>query len=92
MNLESNIEPLRELIKYYDEGIISEFALGCRVSTLTANNTISIKNSQMFCDYFGACEHLRISDYVAYTDGSGKDIKLGLSKETMEFIERLRKE
>lgn len=81
------LETLTNLFTNYNHGIFSEFTLGTVVASLLASGEISKDSYQKICDYFGACEECRVLEHSVNIDSfCGATQKIGLPKETMDFI------
>lgn len=80
------LETLRNVFHLYNNGVISEFQMGVTVSSHFARREISKESFEKICDFFGASESNRVLEYVHHVDALGREIKLGLPKETMDFI------
>lgn len=80
------LEEIRNLFHLHNNGVISEFQMGISVASLYARRDISKDSFEKICDYFGASEDLRIPEFVSHIDGMGREVKLGIPKETMDFV------
>ena len=80
---DKELETLKNLFANYNHGVFSEFTLGTVVASLLATGEISKDSYQKICDYFGACEECKVLEHFVDQD---EKIKIGLSKETMDFI------
>lgn len=80
------LETLRNVFHLYNNGIISEFQMGITVASQYARREITKDSFEKICDYFGATEELRKPEFVSHIDSSGKEVKLGIPKETWDFI------
>lgn len=80
------LETLKNLFHLYQNGVINEFQMGISLASHFARNEISKESFQKVCDFFGATESNRVLEYVHHVDGFGREIKMGLPKETIDFI------
>ena len=80
---DKELETLKNLFANYNHGVFSEFTLGTVVASLLASGQISLGSYQKICDYFGAAEECRVLEHFV---DQHQMIKLGLPKETMDFI------
>lgn len=77
---------LHNLFHLYNNGIISEFQMGVSVASHFARHEISKDSYEKICNYFGATEELRKPEFVSHIDGLGREVKLGIPKDTWDFI------
>lgn len=80
------LETLKNLFHLYQNGVINEFQMGISLASHFTRNEISKESFQKVCDFFGATESNQVLEYVHHVDGLGREIKMGLPKETIDFI------